>query len=87
MTWFYCAGWIGDTAVYGVTLMAFGTSILLFVQAQDTGPPKSPRKRTATILEPLRRYGPYGCRTRQRVIPKSCCSLRIWFLQPFSLLS
>jgi peptidoglycan/LPS O-acetylase OafA/YrhL len=33
MAWFYLSASIGDTAVYGVTLIAFGTAILLIVQS------------------------------------------------------
>jgi peptidoglycan/LPS O-acetylase OafA/YrhL len=32
MAWFYLWRWIGDTAVYGVTVMAFGTGLLLMLQ-------------------------------------------------------
>lgn len=35
MAWLYLCASISQTAVYGVTLMAFGTAILLIVQAQD----------------------------------------------------
>jgi peptidoglycan/LPS O-acetylase OafA/YrhL len=33
MAWFYLTQWIGHSAVYGVTLMALGTAILLLAQS------------------------------------------------------
>jgi peptidoglycan/LPS O-acetylase OafA/YrhL len=41
MAWFYLSWWIGETAIYGVSLMAFGTALLLVVQP-GTAPAKHP---------------------------------------------
>ena len=53
MTWFYLSGSIGQTAVYGVTLMALGTAVLLIVQTQG----KNHTVSSGAVLEPLRRCG------------------------------
>ncbi len=53
MTWFYLSGSIAKTAVYGVTLMAFGTAILLVVQTQAG----NAAPRGSAVLAPLRRCG------------------------------
>jgi peptidoglycan/LPS O-acetylase OafA/YrhL len=51
MAWFYLSWWIGETAIYGVTLMAFGTALLLAV---DAGAPPA---RTSHAAEPVRFCG------------------------------
>jgi peptidoglycan/LPS O-acetylase OafA/YrhL len=51
MAWFYLSWWIGETAVYGVTLMAFGTAILLVAQSH------APPARNSPICEPVRFCG------------------------------
>jgi peptidoglycan/LPS O-acetylase OafA/YrhL len=53
MIWFYLGRPIGDTAVYGVSLMAFGTAVLLIAQSQVRLPLTGP----AAIFDPLRRCG------------------------------
>ena len=53
MTWFYLSASISVTGVYGVTLMALGTTILLIVQAQEES--LSPTR--SALLEPMRRCG------------------------------
>ncbi len=51
--WFYLSGSIGRTAIYGVTLMALGTAVILF--AELVGP--APRRPPLAVLAPLRRCG------------------------------
>jgi peptidoglycan/LPS O-acetylase OafA/YrhL len=51
MSYLYLADWIGNTAVYGMTLMALGTAVLLIAQAQAA--PYKP----LIALEPLRFCG------------------------------
>ena len=53
MTWFYLSGSIGKTAIFGVTLMALGTAILLIFQAQAG----RHVLRGSAALAPLRRCG------------------------------
>lgn len=51
MTWFYLSNSIAVTAVYGVSLMAFGTAVLVLAQARDG------RSDAAGSLNPLRFCG------------------------------
>ena len=53
MIWFYLLASIRETGIYGVTLMASGTAILLVVVSQDKIRPATGRK----VVEPLRRCG------------------------------
>jgi len=50
MAWFYLTQWIGHSAVYGVSLMAFGTAVLLVAQSR-----LSPH--TSRLSAPLRFVG------------------------------
>lgn len=50
MAWFYLTQWIGHSAIYGVSLMAFGTAVLLV--AQSHLPP-----RTSKLSAPFRFVG------------------------------
>ncbi len=52
MAWFYLSASVADTAVYGVTLMAAGTAILLVDRSRPQA--VAPRGR---IMDPLRRCG------------------------------
>ena len=52
MTWFYLSASISVTGVYGVTLMALGTAMLLIVQNQEEA-----LLRRGAFLKPLRRCG------------------------------
>ena len=51
--WFYLSGPIGRTAIYGVTLMALGTAVILF--AELAGPAQ--RRPPPAVLAPLRWSG------------------------------
>ncbi len=53
MAWFYLSCPVGRTAIYGVSLMALGTAVILFVEATTAGPRRLP----LAVLAPLRRCG------------------------------
>ncbi len=53
MTWFYLSAPIRETGIYGVTLMALGTAVLLVVVAHGGSRSVTRRK----VVEPLRRCG------------------------------